>query len=130
MTRGKYDPLAPNRGRARHAAYGSDHPRDTFKSRRGEAHDELGRRLRAEGTHVVGDHLPGYEFPDDLAYPSVLAPHQGIARAAALLAACIGSGPDGPPAAGVEAGREPMHDAPAERPLEYRRAAPPRGGPA
>jgi hypothetical protein len=122
--------VAPDRGRVGRPAYYFHPAHDTIKRRPREGHDELGRRLRAEGTHVAGDHLPGYEFPDDLAYPSVLAPHQAIARAAALLAARIGSGPDGPPAAGVEAGREPMHDAHAESPLEYRRAAPPRGGPA
>lgn len=119
---------APDRGPVRRPAYYFRPARDTIKRRPREAHDELGRRLRAEGRcgRRGGHTLAGKPRRLGLSFRS--GPQEGIARAAALLAARIGSGPDGPPAAGVEAGREPMHDAPAERPLEYRRAAPPRGG--
>jgi hypothetical protein len=118
---------APDRGRVGRPAYYFRPTRDTIKRRPREAHDELGRRLRAEGTDGRrGGSLAGK--PRRLALSFRSGPQEGIARAAALLAARIGSGPDGPPAAGVEAGLEPMHDAPDESTLEYRRAAPPRGG--
>jgi hypothetical protein len=118
---------ARDRGRVGRPAYYFRPARDTIKRRPGEGHDELGRRLRAEGRcGRRGGSLAGKPRRLGLSFRS--GPQEGIARAAALLAARIGSGPDGPPAAGVEAGPEPMHDAHAERPLEYRRAAPPRGG--